>query len=466
MQSLHRPGEIIQERYEIVDILGQGGVGITYGAIDTTNDEKIALKVLSLRRMNDWKRMELFEREANILSQLNHHAIPRYLDYFKVETSVDCSFYIAQQLAPGQSLAVLVENGWFPGEKEARNIAIQILEILIYLHSFTPPVIHRDIKPQNIILNSDGKVFLVDFGAVADAYHNSVTGGSTVVGTFGYMAPEQFRGNAVPSTDLYGLGTTLLYLLTGISPADFPQRKLKIDFRRYISVSDNFNCWLDKILEPTSYERFSSAKQALAVLKGEAEINASVKRYQRPKNSGVSIRTSESQLEIEIPAAYIRNNFSLVFALFFLISNGLLSLAVWIFAVEYLFFSSIFILLLSLVALLFYLVYGLPSTLRILNAFILSPLSRTRVCINEEYFWVEQSFLNKYLREIIKITLDTGKVDITGIKLIEVCRFSDRVQNQYHFGAFLTKKEKKWLVGEMKAFLQRTTESRKMSRNH
>jgi serine/threonine protein kinase len=466
MQLLHQPGEIIQERYEIVDILGQGGVGITYGAIDTTNGEKVALKVLSLRRMNDWKKIELFEREANTLSQLNHHAIPRYLDYFKIDTSLDRSFYIAQQLAPGKSLAVLVENGWFPGEKEARYIAIQILEILIYLHSFAPPVIHRDIKPQNIILDSDGKVFLVDFGAVADAYHNTLTGGSTVVGTFGYMAPEQFRGNAVPSTDLYGLGTTLLYLLTGISPADFPQRKLKIDFRRYIKVSETFSCWLDKILEPASYERFNNAKQALAVLKGEAEINDYLERYQRPKNSGVSIRTSEAQLEIEIPAAYIRNNLSLVFAFIFLISNGLLFLAVWTVVVEYLFLNNIFILFSSLVCLLLYLLYGLPFILPILNTFIVSPLSRTRVCINEEYFWVEQSFLNRYLREIIKITSDTGKVDITGIKLIEVCRFSDRVHNQYHFGAFLTKKEKKWLVGEMKAFLQRTAEAKKIHKNH
>jgi eukaryotic-like serine/threonine-protein kinase len=83
--------------------------------------------------MSDWKKMELFEREAKILSQLNHPAIPRYLDYFQVDTNSDHSFYIAQQLAPGTSLAMLIENGWRPHEGEVRQIAAQILEILIYL---------------------------------------------------------------------------------------------------------------------------------------------------------------------------------------------------------------------------------------------------------------------------------------------------------------------------------------------
>ena len=234
MELLHQPGEIIAERYRILDILGQGGVGTTYEAQDLQNSQRVALKALSLRRMSDWKMMELFEREARILSQLNHPAIPRYLDYFQVDTAQDRSFYIAQQLAPGKSLAVIVESGWHPDQSEIQGLATQVLEILVYLHSLTPPVIHRDIKPQNIIRQENGRVFLVDFGAVQDTYHNTVTGGSTVVGTYGYMAPEQFRGQAVLSTDLYGLGTTLLFLLTRKSPADLPQRKLKIDFRSHV----------------------------------------------------------------------------------------------------------------------------------------------------------------------------------------------------------------------------------------
>jgi ankyrin repeat protein len=272
MELLHDPGEIIAQRYRILDQLGQGGSGTTYQALSLQNDQQVALKALSLHRLTDWKMLELFEREARVLAQLNHPAIPRYLEYFHVDTPQDRSFYIAQQLAEGKSLATLVQNGWHANEKEVREIAIQILEILVYLHSLTPPVIHRDIKPQNIIRASDGKVFLVDFGAVQDTYHNTFMRGSTVVGTYGYMAPEQFRGQAVPTTDLYGLGATLLFLLTHRSPAELPTDRLKIDFRSRVQISEDFADCLEKMLDPDVEERFSSAKEALEVLRGKRTI--------------------------------------------------------------------------------------------------------------------------------------------------------------------------------------------------
>lgn len=163
---------------------------------------------------------------------------------------------------------------------------------MIYLHSLTPPVIHRDIKPQNIILSHDkNKLFLVDFGAVADTYHNTVTGGSTVVGTFGYMAPEQFRGQAFPSTDLYGLATTLLFLLTGKSPTDLPQRQLKIDFRPYVDISKDFANWLEQMLEPVSADRFSSVEAALATLLGQIALIP-----RQPNKSHIIVSETENSL--------------------------------------------------------------------------------------------------------------------------------------------------------------------------
>jgi ankyrin repeat protein len=268
MESLHQPGDIIAERYRITEILGQGGVGITYKAEDLKSGQQVALKALSLRRMGDWKVLELFEREARILAQLDHPAIPRYLDYFQVDTPEDRGYYIAQQLAEGKSLAELVEIGWRTNESGVRRIATQILEILIYLHDLKPPVVHRDIKPQNLIWGKDGKISLVDFGAVQDTYRSTLAKGSTIVGTYAYMAPEQFRGQAVPATDLYGLGTTLLFLLTHRSPSDLPQERLKISFRSRIQVSEGFADWLEKMLEPDVEDRFSSAKEALDALQG------------------------------------------------------------------------------------------------------------------------------------------------------------------------------------------------------
>lgn len=297
-------------RYSIQEKLGQGGSSITYTAIDQKSNQQVALKALSLTGLEDWKKIELFEREGKILQQLNHPAIPKYLDYFKIETEDDVYFYIAQQLAPGKSLAHLISEGWQPGETTIKNIAEQILEILVYLQQLTPPVIHRDLKPQNIIYQPDtGKLFLVDFGAVQDTYHHTVMG-STVVGTYGYMAPEQYRGGAVLSTDLYSLGCTLLFLLTGESPAELPQKKLKIDFRSHVNIKRDFANWIDKLIEPNINYRFPRAEAALLVLQEKKSIedyqdNAIVK----PRYSSIKIIKDQEKIIIYIPPAYQQKYF-------------------------------------------------------------------------------------------------------------------------------------------------------------
>ncbi len=263
------------KHYQIKNLLGEGGTSTTYEAIDLKTNQRVALKALSLEKMNDWKVLELFEREANVLSTLNHPGIPRYLDYFYVDTPDNRCFYIVQELAAGQSLASLVENGWHASEAEIQRIATQILNILVYLHSQTPPVIHRDIKPENIVFKSpinshkqkDWAVCLVDFGAVQNTYYNTLMRGSTVVGTYGYMAPEQFLGQAVPATDLYGLGATLLYLLTHRSPAELPTNILEKDFRYQVKISSAFADWLKTIIAPDLENRFNSAKEALESLR-------------------------------------------------------------------------------------------------------------------------------------------------------------------------------------------------------
>jgi hypothetical protein len=266
MEIANSSGKIIADRYQLVELLGEGGSGSTYSAIQIEDGATVAIKILSLRHLNDWKQLELFDREAKVLSQLNHPQIPKYLEYFHIDTPDNRAFYIVQQLAPGKSLTAWVQSGWRGTEAEVRDIASQLLEILQYLHQQTPPLIHRDLKPHNIIRNDDGRVFLVDFGAVQDVYNNTLLKGSTVAGTYGYMAPEQFRGLAVPASDLYGLGATILYLLTHRSPADLPQERLKLSFRDRVNVSASFADWLETMLEPDTSERFPSADAALDAL--------------------------------------------------------------------------------------------------------------------------------------------------------------------------------------------------------
>lgn len=467
MELLHQSGEIIAERYQIIDTLGQGGSGTTYQAQDLQSGERVALKALSLRRMTDWKMLELFEREARILAHLTHPGIPDYLDYFCVDTTQDRSFYIAQQLAPGKSLAALVENGWQPDESEVRHLATQILEILIYLHSLTPPVIHRDIKPQNIIRQENGQVFLVDFGAVQDTYHHTVTGGSTVVGTYGYMAPEQFRGQAVLSTDLYGLGTTLLFLLTQKSPADLPQRKLKINFRSHVKISKEFADWLERMLEPVVEDRFHSASQALAVLRGELAMPRSLgQKSHPPKYTPITLVETEQRLVVEIPPVWLRSRHSQIFALIPLVWSGFLLLSIWINLVVN---TQPYDTAIALSYWIFLSIYGLVG-LWMLGIFLLSAASRIQLEIDEQNFRLQRWLLGKRYQEVRGKTEDINiKLCSIGLTLhkkpITVCLLRSKLR-QYRFGSFLTEPEKEWLVGAIASQNQKYSYNTASSAGH
>jgi hypothetical protein len=248
-------------------------MGVTYEAERTTDSARVALKELRLSRVDDWKVLELFEREARVLANVTHPAIPKYVDHFSLERADGPAFYLVQQLARGASIEQRVTGGWRADEAEARRIAEALLDVLHYLHARVPPVIHRDIKPQNVILGDDGKVWLVDFGAVRDVYRTTA-GGSTIAGTLGYMAAEQLRGVARPESDLHGLAATLLYALSGQSPTDMPQVKLRIDFRGRVRVSPAFAGWLDKMLAPAPEDRFRSAWLAITALRGRSPSTA------------------------------------------------------------------------------------------------------------------------------------------------------------------------------------------------
>jgi eukaryotic-like serine/threonine-protein kinase len=311
---------ILIDRYQILDILGEGGSGKTYRAIDKCDRSEVAIKVLSLRGMGDWKILELFDREAKILAQLTHPGIPRYLDSFQTEIAGEETFCLVQSIAPGKSLTAWIEAGYLFSEAEIREIATQILDILIYLQTFTPPIIHRDLKPQNLLLSEAGTISLVDFGAVRDTYHLTITGGSTIVGTYGYMAPEQFRGQAVLATDLYGLGTTLLYLISGQDPADLPVRQMKIDFRDRVKTSADFANWIDRLLEPIPEDRYSNAAQALAYLNGKV-----IAKIPRPKHPISRIDRQGENLKIVIPPIWFATRSSQIT---FFTATSLLLLAI------------------------------------------------------------------------------------------------------------------------------------------
>ena len=212
------PNQILNNRYRIVKLLGQGGFGAVYRAWDLNLDHQRAIKE-NLDTSPQAQRQ--FKREAQILDVLVHPNLPRVIDHFIVPNQGQ---YLVMDFVEWQDLGEMLMNGPLP---EARVLPwiIQVCDALIYLHSQNPPVIHRDIKPGNIKITPDGRAILVDFG-ISKVYDPTL---STTVGaravTPGYSPPEQYgKGATDARSDMYALGATLYHLLTGQAPPQWSFR--------------------------------------------------------------------------------------------------------------------------------------------------------------------------------------------------------------------------------------------------
>lgn len=262
--------QVLQNRYQLQQLLGNHANRQTWLGVDLSSEphQQVIIKLLSFSPQMQWEELKLFEREASVLKQLNHPKIPKYLNYFSLDKQAGDGlpwFGLVQEYIPGSSLQQLLNKGELCTEIEAKDIANQLLDILIYLHELSPPVLHRDLKPSNIIYNQNKQLYLVDFGAVQEkAKAEGVT--FTVVGTAGYAAPEQLWGGAIAASDLFSLGATLIHLLTGISPADLPQRKMRWQIPDKLSLSPSFSQWLSILTDPAVERRFNTASPAKTAL--------------------------------------------------------------------------------------------------------------------------------------------------------------------------------------------------------
>ena len=297
-------GQILHKRYHLKQKFGQNASRQTWLAADlgTHSCDPVVIKLLALSPQMQWDSCKLFEREAQVLQNLNHPRIPKYRDYFAAERQPDERFPwfgLVQEYIPGVSLQQQLDQGQHFTEEQLLKIATEVLTILVYLHELSPPVIHRDIKPSNLIWGDDQHVYLVDFGAVQD--QGVVEGATfTVVGTYGYVPMEQFGGRAVPASDLYALGATLIHLITGVTPADLPYRDSRIQFADRVSLELGIVNWIGKLTEPTVGERLSTARQALSALKTRHRLSPPVTNC-KPTGSRIQLKKSSSQLEIKIP---------------------------------------------------------------------------------------------------------------------------------------------------------------------
>jgi serine/threonine protein kinase len=260
---------LLGDRYGAQKIIGQGGFGRTFLAIDEYKPSKPPCVIKQFYPQfqgpsSIQKAAELFELEAVRLEQLGKHSqIPDLLAYF----SQDGRQYLVQEFIDGENLAEALESKGYFSETQIRDLLNNLLPVFEFIHS--RQVIHRDIKPENIILRQDGQLVLVDFGAAKYATQTALGLTGTRIGTAGYMAPEQANGKPIHASDIYSLGVTCLCLLTEVEPIDlFDDSEFEWVWREHLktSVSSELSQILDKMIQPAIKKRYQSATEVLLAL--------------------------------------------------------------------------------------------------------------------------------------------------------------------------------------------------------
>ena len=266
--------QLFRDRYEILRILGRGGFGVTFLAQDTVlpGSPLCVIKQLYPQTTNS-KSWELacdrFEKEAKTLGQLGKHSqIPMLLDYFRANGE----FYLVQEYVRGYTLAQFVRRTGPKREAAVKQFLRELLLVLQYVHK--NHVIHRDIKPQNLLrCGDDGRLVLIDFGAVKEelVQNNETT---NFVGTVGFAPPEQFSLRPVYASDIYAVGVTCLYLLTGKAPLEFDHdpKTGEIYWQKEVDISDTFAQILSKMLKICIQERFQSVDDVIWALGMESYL--------------------------------------------------------------------------------------------------------------------------------------------------------------------------------------------------
>ncbi|MHC5594480.1 MAG: protein kinase domain-containing protein [Nostoc sp.] len=268
MQPPITVGTVLQNRYRIIQILGQGGFGRTYLAEDQRRfNELCAIKELisTATEALAWqKAQELFHREAAILYQIEHPQVPKFRERFEQ----DQRLFLVEDYVAGQTYRTLLAERQGVGQTFTEAEVLQLIELLLPVleHIHSRGIIHRDISPENIILrDSDAKPVLIDFGVVKELATRLRSPDSTMpettVGKLGYSPSEQMQtGGAYPSSDLYALAVTAVVLLTGKEPSDlFDENQLTWNWQRWVKVNPRFAVVLNRMLNHLPSDRYQNA---------------------------------------------------------------------------------------------------------------------------------------------------------------------------------------------------------------
>jgi serine/threonine protein kinase len=257
--------DLSPQGYQIDRVLGQNinGGRVTYLAQDLNENTPVVIKQFQFATTgNTWSDYDAYQREVDLLQQLNHPRIPKYLASWETPTG----FCLVQEYKSG---TILTNSGGDFTIDRVKQIAIDILEVLVYLQQQQPPIIHRDLKPENILID-DRDVYIIDFG-FARSNNTELTASSTIKGTLGFMPPEQlFNRPLTKASDLYSLGVTLVCLLTGMKSTEIDRlidHNYRLDLNTHLgNLPPKFLAWLTKMTAPNPADRYPDAQTALTAL--------------------------------------------------------------------------------------------------------------------------------------------------------------------------------------------------------
>ena len=270
-------GTLLYQRYRILGILGKGGMGVVYTAMDESLGVQVVVKENSLEEADA---IQQFRREATILAGLRHQNLPRVTDHFVIEGQGQ---YLVMDFIEGEDLKMRLQRLGALPEREVLLMGIAISDALDYLHSLTPPVLHRDIKPGNIRITPDGHVFLVDFGLAKQVESGQLTATGARGLTPGYSPPEQYgTARTDGRSDIYALGATLYTALTGFPPEDglaiaIKQTELTPVTTQNPKVSPEVGAAIEKALQVEPEDRYQTGNEfKKAMLEVSETINRQV----------------------------------------------------------------------------------------------------------------------------------------------------------------------------------------------
>jgi serine/threonine protein kinase len=282
-------GDLLRDRYRIIEVLGHGGMGSIFRAVDENLGLEVAVKE-NLFTIEDYARQ--FRREATILANLRHANLPRVSDHFSIE---DQGQYLIMDYIEGEDLQERLERMGPFEEEEVVFIGASICDALSYMHSRDPVVLHRDIKPANVRITPRGEVYLVDFGLAKVMHGNQTTTTGARAMTMGFSPPEQYGAARTDArTDIYSLGATLYTALTGLTPEDslaqtMDQEELTPVRERNPKISKRVAEAVEKALQVHPNNRFQLAaefkNELLKAQSGRFNINFGFDQSALPKSS-------------------------------------------------------------------------------------------------------------------------------------------------------------------------------------